>query len=1065
MNNDNIVYLIFDKRINGIHHFDNNILNTISVSSLFNSNIIPLKGIYAINEFNNLCTHVFSDNITVNTIPLDLDLNIYNVYFFINTINNIITYTTLISINTELFKKYIIEYNIPNHNFIKLVCIYHIFYHEILNVQSNNNIIIKKEISLNEYLIQSKMDELFKKSQNCNTDISDPIIESPSFMNFPLFNYQKRTIKWMLDIEHNLNVVSFSFNNKLILNDIIFDNTIKQFLCNDLYNMTFKGGVLMDEVGLGKTIQILTLSLLNKPSNINYYQIPNELSSRATLIICPDHLCIQWSNEIKKMIKNCDLSIITLLTKVNYKKINYIDLLDADFVIISFGFLKNKCHLDNFDSNDFNNISNILNIKKNKLLKSPVLLFEKNIILFLIYWHRIIIDEFHELNTVDKYAYMNNFIYLLNSKYKWCVTGTPFNVHKNCLINMINFIINYNIINNNYIINDNYIINYNNKQTTMDIIKNNMKVHHLLCDDIYDYISNNFFRRNTKQSINNEYKLEPYNEQIILLKFTPTERMIYNAYLVNHTIDKDSILLRQLCCHPSIANEIKNIISNCKTPAEMGIIMLNHYKNEMNTSNSQLKSIELNIIKCSYLLTCATFKQQKQLLIKLGYNVTIEFPPLPLNILFDNDDINIINDDINIDDDDKPKFIISIYTQIDVMNLITIEISNLNIKTLNNNLKTFQIKLNKEKINYEGKLSTYSFFNTTMERLRKMNESKIDDDICSICLGSIDCDDIGITNCGHIYCFQCLHQMISKINKCPLCCKIITISNIYRISYEKPFKKNNKNNLDKLTLINTVGTKLANLIIYIQSIKDKCVIFSQWDNLLQKVGTVLTDYNINNVFCKGNIHMKNKAIRDFTNNDDIRVIMLSSDRAASGTNLTIASTIILLDPVCGSYEYRYNTEWQAIGRVYRMGQTNKVSVVRMIIKDSIEEDIYNANKIENKIENKKHISHTNISEFNDDSIIINNDQLNITTSSKSSKSSKYEKKNISSSDEESRDDSSLDDVLSDDDINILNNIINIKKNIKRDDDDFSLDDDINIKKDVINNKKNIKRDDDDSSDN
>ena len=58
--------------------------------------------------------------------------------------------------------------------------------------------------------------------------------------------------------------------------------------------------------------------------------------------------------------------------------------------------------------------------------------------------------------------------------------------------------------------------------------------------------------------------------------------------------------------------------------------------------------------------------------------------------------------------------------------------------------------------------------------------------------------------------------------------------------------------------------------------------------------------------------------------------MLSSESAASGTNLTAASTVILLDPVYGTYEYRRNTEWQAIGRAYRMGQTKKVTVVRFL---------------------------------------------------------------------------------------------------------------------------------------
>jgi hypothetical protein len=41
-------------------------------------------------------------------------------------------------------------------------------------------------------------------------------------------------------------------------------------------------------------------------------------------------------------------------------------------------------------------------------------------------------------------------------------------------------------------------------------------------------------------------------------------------------------------------------------------------------------------------------------------------------------------------------------------------------------------------------------------------------------------------------------------------------------------------------------------------------------------------------------------------------------------------------------------EWQAIGRAYRMGQTKKVTVVRFIMKDTVEEEIYKINKEEDK---------------------------------------------------------------------------------------------------------------------
>src|SRR5690606_36512320 len=92
------------------------------------------------------------------------------------------------------------------------------------------------------------------------------------------------------------------------------------------------------EVGLGKTIQIITLSLINKPQK---EIITNKIISKATLILCPNQLCGQWYDEVIKMVKK-ELKIIKLYTKRDFDKYTYQDLIDADFVIVPFNYLNNK---------------------------------------------------------------------------------------------------------------------------------------------------------------------------------------------------------------------------------------------------------------------------------------------------------------------------------------------------------------------------------------------------------------------------------------------------------------------------------------------------------------------------------------------------------------------------------------------------------------------------------------------------------------------------------------------------------------------------------------------------
>ena len=68
--------------------------------------------------------------------------------------------------------------------------------------------------------------------------------------------------------------------------------------------------------------------------------------------------------------------------------------------------------------------------------------------------------------------------------------------------------------------------------------------------------------------------------------------------------------------------------------------------------------------------------------------------------------------------------------------------------------------------------------------------------------------------------------------------------------------------------------------------------------------------------------------------------MLSLDKAAAGSNLMEATHVVLLDPMVGTKKEAQAYESQAIGRAYRQGQKNQVTVVRFIIRNSIEHELF-----------------------------------------------------------------------------------------------------------------------------
>ena len=984
---DGITWLFYDKFAK-VARYDNPLTKNVTIPALFTSDMIQYDGDSAIAQFNKVNPHT--------QLPTDLNKTLYSVAYFIGQCKepneNIEARYMVIGINDSNLKNYILsKIPIPNNDFLLILCQYHTLYTRIqmngtMSTACNVNTIIKEIINYVE-----------KKTG----DIVDPIIADPDFLACTLYSYQKRSIYWMLEKEKKKDVIAYSINEEIQLGDVSYDTAKKLFiLTNTITKMEFAGGALIDEVGLGKTIQMTTLSLLNPTKS----DISN-LKSRATLILCPNQLCGQWKREIEKMVNTNSegepIKTVLLFTKVHYDKCTIKDLLEADFVIVSYTFLDNKAYLSWLPSVTPNNIKNyhkssefdvlaVINkfdAMRTELLKEKDFLKTKNPIINTIHWHRLIIDEFHEVYTVAKYDYMKNIIRTIKATYKWIVTGTPFNKNDKYMIDMLAFATN--------------AVKYEDRILDRNIIS--------------DYMKNNFFRRNTKKSVALEYALLPIKETVIWLTFTETERMMYNAYLAGGNI-KDTTFLRQLCCHPKLADETKLLLEKCSTLDEMQSIMVVHYQKTMEKAYIKMKYQKHKINVAKYKIQEIQFKRQRRFLRKKKYNAIIKKYNMPqfeyADYVEEDEEKDNIPDVIDDEEDEKigendeifkNTITISLENQNEINNIIAIDLAKNPSKAIGYLEKYIQTvtttNLAEKKKEYEGKKTSYDFYKNVYDRIKKTVEQKNnniipteeDEETCGICLQNIQdgTDGVGITKCGHIYCYDCLSTMINTRPECPLCRKKVTKGDIYKISYEKHKVITDEMGKSKLDLINKIGTKLANLIFYIKNSNDHIIIFSQWDDMLKKTGDMLSEYGIKNIFCRGNVWQRDKAIRTFSSDQDMRVIMLSSESAASGTNLTKANVVILIDPVSGAYEYRKNTEGQAIGRAHRMGQTQQVNVVRFIVRDTIEEEIYRTNALEDK----KHIEQIKIFETTDDTLTISDDKYNeIIESSKQAQEKKSKKK-------------------------------------------------------------------------
>ena len=75
-------------------------------------------------------------------------------------------------------------------------------------------------------------------------------------------------------------------------------------------------------------------------------------------------------------------------------------------------------------------------------------------------------------------------------------------------------------------------------------------------------------------------------------------------------------------------------------------------------------------------------------------------------------------------------------------------------------------------------------------------------------------------------------------------------------------------------------------------------------------------------------------------NKNRKAIIISSQKNASGLDLSFVKNVIIFEPIIGEYNFLRDTERQIIGRVFRINQKENVNVFRLIIRNTIEEEIY-----------------------------------------------------------------------------------------------------------------------------
>ncbi|KAF5694263.1 RIS1-like protein [Fusarium globosum] len=276
-----------------------------------------------------------------------------------------------------------------------------------------------------------------------------------------------------------------------------------------------------------------------------------------------------------------------------------------------------------------------------------------------------------------------------------------------------------------------------------------------------------------------------------------------------------------------------------------------------------------------------------------------------------------------------------------------------------------------------------------MEELLKLtaNEKKVKDVTCAFCNKRNPPENpVQSSNCEHVYCHDCLSIAVKSKTKtgrtrviqapqCQVtgCSPILGVGQALKtlgcidaaVKAIKGYKEPGRDSIGtrwtgsrkdmasffravcghedidygpvKMPLSSKVKATLSVMLTWMKEAPDdKIILYVQWTRTAKALGCVLESMGIKFLYYNrmSNQKQKTRALDEFTNKTDIKILVSSMKCGGQSLNLQVANRVIILDEW-----WNKAAEEQAFKRVYRTGQLKETHLVRIIAKDSMDERI------------------------------------------------------------------------------------------------------------------------------
>ncbi|KAK4340576.1 hypothetical protein RND71_039077 [Anisodus tanguticus] len=285
-----------------------------------------------------------------------------------------------------------------------------------------------------------------------------------------------------------------------------------------------------------------------------------------------------------------------------------------------------------------------------------------------------------------------------------------------------------------------------------------------------------------------------------------------------------------------------------------------------------------------------------------------------------------------------------------------------------------------------GGSNSGSVWRSSIEEAKKLSREKLTNllnclegslAICGIC--SDPPEDAVVTVCGHVFCNQCIcEHLTGDDTQCPVsACKahlsgssVFTKAMLSGSLSDQPSLQKNPDCAGSGVAESSIcspydSSKIKAALQVLQSLSkpkactlegaspsestcdrsskdatttvgEKAIVFSQWTGMLDLLEACLKSSSIQYRRLDGTMSVlaRDKAVKDFNTLPEVSVMIMSLKAASLGLNMVAACHVLLLD-----LWWNPTTEDQAIDRAHRIGQTRPVTVLRLTVKDTVEDRI------------------------------------------------------------------------------------------------------------------------------